>query len=260
MGWNMSFSQRMGIKPVKDTIQINSMDDNLRTSLWNVFSEFWKALIKNEKYEFSKLLWGDYFRFAIDELPVKRVYDHYDCKQVYGFIKAFYNNWKWYEVYDFLEFSVQSHQYLKLDVVLNDTLEKELSGYRFINKVLTPISDKIEIKSFEDTLNSEYKNVATHIETAIKLFSDRKNPNYRNSIKESISAVEAICNIVTGQNNATLGDALKKLGKNDQIHGQLQSGFEKLYAYTNDSKSGIRHFLLDEDTICLEDAKYMAVT
>ena len=39
--------------------------------------------------------------------------------------------------------------------------------------------------------------------------TDRKTPNYRNSIKESISAVEALCKIITENEKATLGKALK---------------------------------------------------
>ena len=31
----LSFSQRMGLKPIRTQIQIDSMDDDLRNSLWN---------------------------------------------------------------------------------------------------------------------------------------------------------------------------------------------------------------------------------
>jgi hypothetical protein len=34
--------------------------------------------------------------------------------------------------------------------------------------------------------------VSEHLNTAIGFLSDRKNPHYRNSIKESISAVESL--------------------------------------------------------------------
>jgi hypothetical protein len=42
------------------------------------------------------------------------------------------------------------------------------------------------------------------------LFAGRKAPDYRNSIKESISTVEALCNIMVGS-SATLGQTLEKL-------------------------------------------------
>jgi hypothetical protein len=45
----------------------------------------------------------------------------------------------------------------------------------------------------------------------LDLFEGRKATDFRNSIKESISAVEAMCQILTGDDKATLGQALKKL-------------------------------------------------
>lgn len=55
--------------------------------------------------------------------------------------------------------------------------------------------------------------------------SDRQKPNYRNSIKESISAVESICKIITQDEKATLGKALKKI---ENLHPSLQGSMDKL--------------------------------
>ena len=72
--------------------------------------------------------------------------------------------------------------------------------------------------------------------------SDRVAPDYRNSVKESISAVEAACRHVTGLSSATLADALKKVS---DIHPAYSKAFGQLYGYTSDA-SGIRHSLTDE--------------
>jgi hypothetical protein len=37
----MTFSQRIGIRPIKSAIQIRSMDADLRVSLWNVFYDIY---------------------------------------------------------------------------------------------------------------------------------------------------------------------------------------------------------------------------
>lgn len=104
------------------------------------------------------------------------------------------------------------------------------------------------------------KPVTEHIKTAVALFSDRKAPNYRNSIKESISAVEAMCKIITGNEKTTLGQALKKLeDKGIELHAALRSSFSSLYGYTNDA-DGIRHALLEESTLDFDDAKFMLVS
>lgn len=90
------------------------------------------------------------------------------------------------------------------------------------------------------------------------LLSDRENPDYENSIKESISAVEAMCNEIVGK-KSTLGEALKQLKKENKIHPSLESAFEKLYGYTSDA-SGIRHAgQMDGKNSTFEEAKFMLV-
>lgn len=81
-------------------------------------------------------------------------------------------------------------------------------------------------------------------------------PDYRNSIKESISAVESLAQIISGDKKAELGKALKIIKDKIGLHTALEQGFSKLYGYTSDS-DGIRHSLSEESTLDLEDAIYM---
>ena len=61
-----SFSQRKGFKPVAEIIQINSMNSELRNSLWNVlYMEIWSLQFIPERYAiepFSKALWFNLFQ------------------------------------------------------------------------------------------------------------------------------------------------------------------------------------------------------
>ena len=93
------------------------------------------------------------------------------------------------------------------------------------------------------------------------MLRNRKNPDYRNSIKESISAVEAICKKITGDKKATLGKALNSIEKTGKVelHSALKESFSKIYGYTSGT-NGIRHALLDEDKLAFEDAKFMLVS
>lgn len=85
-----------------------------------------------------------------------------------------------------------------------------------------------------------------HLTKAIELCSKRPIGDYRNSIKESISAVEYICRKKTGEND--LGKGLSKLEKKGVIiPNLLKKAFDTLYAYTNNEETGIRHALMDED-------------
>ena len=89
--------------------------------------------------------------------------------------------------------------------------------------------------------------------------SDRTNPNYRNSIKESISAVEALCKTVSGKEKAHLGEAIAFLEKKGSIHPALKRAFTSLYGYTSDA-DGIRHALMEESNLTGADARFMLIS
>jgi hypothetical protein len=97
------------------------------------------------------------------------------------------------------------------------------------------------------------------LRNSLDLMSDRDDPKYGDSIKNSISAVETVCRKLTGNNKATLGQALKRLkDAGIQLHPSLELAFGQLYGYTSD-ESGVRHAMMDEDHLELEDARYMLV-
>lgn len=89
--------------------------------------------------------------------------------------------------------------------------------------------------------------------------TDRKKPDYRNSVKESISAVESLCMTLSDDPKASLGVALNKIEKTHELHPAFKKALSNLYGYTSDA-DGIRHALLDESNISYSDAKYMLVS
>jgi len=259
------FSQRKGIKPVKSVIQVNFMDDDLRNDLWNALTaSYWDNINKYWIYNspdmeiLIKKIWVDHFKQPLDTLENA-------WSKTYKKIRKIFYNYEWYEVYDFIEFIVYSYPYKDdnqdfMDLC-NSFLERELSAYRFIGGKITQITSEEEISEIEEALeiSKPLKAVNTHLKTALDLLADRKSPNYRNSIKESISAVEAICNLITKEKNTTLGQALKKIENKVSLHSALKSAFSSLYGYTSDA-DGIRHALLDEPNLYFEDAKFMLVS
>ena len=144
----------------------------------------------------------------------------------------------------------------------NSILEQEKAGYRLVDGIITPIIAKPELESIEEAIDAKFQTVSIHIKKALLLYSDREKPDYENSIKESISAVEAMCCIITELSGptATLGAALKRLEDSGVvIHGAMREAFAKLYGYTSDS-GGIRHGGIDFANASAEDAKYMLVS
>ena len=259
----MLFSQRRGLKPIREEIQIESMDESLRTRLWNALQKFYW-----ERFNSEKEYLNDLYLHLLDEY-FKRPWKFFESftSTSYEDIKKYFFSCDWYEAYDFIEFVANKYPAEKVNTdfmkFCNIVLKEEVSAYRFVGAEIVQITSEIEIKEIEEALNSTepLKGVNTHLKTALKLLSDRKNPDYRNSIKESISAVESMCKIIVGNGKATLGSALKVIERNSkfELNGALKSAFTSLYGYTSDA-DGIRHGLLEEPNVSFEDAKFMLVS
>ncbi len=177
-------------------------------------------------------------------------------------IRDYFFQCEWFEVYDFLEYVVGYYEKLMspLSGFLNQYLERELSAYRFVSGQLSDITDEQELEMLESALaDSRFNGVTAHLKRSLELYANRENPDYRNSIKESISAVESIARIVTDNPKATLSDALKALEKRGSLHPALKDGFLKLYAYTSD-EGGIRHAMLDVSNLTAADARYFLLS
>jgi hypothetical protein len=211
----------------------------------------------------------DYFKRSIHELSVSwKVPSTPRVPAVYHEIHGYFFSCEWYEVYDFVEFIPENYRSFNYPDSNKDFIEycniimkRELSAYRFVDRKIACITSEEEITSVEEALDvgDQFKPVSLHMKQALDLFADRKSPDYRNSIKESVSAVESMCKLITGDDKATLGAALKKLENKVTLHPALKKAFENLYGYTSDA-DGIRHALLEESHLELEDAKFMLVT
>lgn len=144
--------------------------------------------------------------------------------------------------------------------MINDTFETECVGYRFVDGRIVAITDQEEIDTIEKATLSGFVGCRTHISNAVGFLADREKKDYKNCVKESISAVESICKVITQNDHATLGDALKELERKRGLKGPLKSAFEKLYSYTND-KGGVRHAEgLFVSEVSFEEAKFMLVS
>lgn len=255
----MSFADRMRLTPQK-RIQIKSMDSKLRNRLFN----FYASIGKNNYYEYD-----DIIMYTLDKIGEEISDSYTNASMLY---KIFHDESSWYMPYEILEYSLEQiynydsddiHGYYNdLTTKLNTILSEEKSGYRFVNQQFVPITDKTELEEIKNAMHSAFGSVNSHIKKSLALYSDREKPDYENSIKESISAVESMCCIITGMSgsNATLGAAIKKLEENGVIiHQAMKSAFSQLYGYTSD-QDGIRHGGINFVNAPEEDARYMLVS
>ncbi len=271
----MKFSQRIGKTPVRTLLQIDDIDAPLRNRLWTIILDEFINQLHHSQYGLTldvlyTGVWIDLFKRPIDTIPHYQEYYFSERKvrkdEVLGVIRDWYFTCEWYEVYDFVEYLSKSDnafgKFLNFDGKCNFALKTEMSGFRVVEGNVVQITSDEEIKEIEEALSDtgKWNSVNTHLSTALKFLADRKVPDYRNSIKESISAVEALCVIITHNPKATLGEALSEIEKKHSFHSALKKSFSSLYGYTSDA-SGIRHSLTEHDNaIDFEEAKFMLVS
>lgn len=173
----------------------------------------------------------------------------------------------WYEKIDLLEFVYEAfyskvgESLSRCDEFLNSEFERHNFAYRLVSGSIIEVTSEDEMQSIEAACENEFGEVKVHIKSAIKFIaSSNLEPDYRNSIKEAISAVESFCRVVTKK--STLGEALKVLEANGvALQPQLKDGLNKIYAYTNSDKTGIRHALIEDDYVpTYDDAIFMLVS
>lgn len=106
----MRFSERIGITKPKVNIQKDNLDKETRNGIWNVIfllitekgvnhsinTYYFVDWVRN----YLKYLWIDLFKKPIDELPIN------DINSTMRIIRDIIMEGSWYNVYDFLEYTV----------------------------------------------------------------------------------------------------------------------------------------------------------
>ena len=267
----LNFSQRYGYEPVRDAIQLESMDEPLRNGLWSLLTIFvWnRARASSGEYgvcldgranepirAFCFLLWLDYFKKPLDELS------NY-WNEVLPQLRSHYFDCSWHTAYRFVEFVANNYSddsfKKEFTADCNQLLEKEMSAYRFVNGLVTPITNTQELAAIDEAIETTPGPVGQHLRHALELLSDRTDPDYRNSIKESISAVESLVAKTVSADNPAFGQLLNRLQTERGLHPALKTAFSSLYGYASD-ESGVRHALTEADrAVDFHEAKFMLV-
>lgn len=264
----MKFSERYGyLKPSEIIIQekitpeiqnaICTCYDNLKEQLYSM-SRMSDYYVRLEEYIWTYFLNKRKSEFHLD-------YDSYRivCTSIISDNKV-----EWYTKLDLIEetISVLRDYAPNFNIeaffihALNSEFERLNFGYRIVDDEITPITDNQQIESIETALENNKQNIRLHLNNALKLYSQRPLADYRNSIKESITAVEAFTRDITGDKGLNLA---KMESEGIQIPPVLRKSFEIIYGYTNDPSTGIRHALMNETSEYIpkaEEALFMLVS
>ncbi|MCF8484518.1 MAG: hypothetical protein K9G71_04845 [Rhodobacteraceae bacterium] len=269
-----SFSSRFGYAKPSFDLREDEMPEPLRNGLWDAVSLTYfqdiaeydiigrQVRLTTQFEELTEIIWFHFFRKPTDTRDR-------EAKAIISFIRKFFFGSNFFSVYDFIEFLAQSeidHFRFKgggedFARFCNRVLERERAAFRFAGTTLVKITDENQLESVEQAMGDDSPAaVREHIKRAAELYSQRPSPDYRNSIKESISAVEAAVAFVTDSKKVGgISTPLRKAVDKVVVHPALRDGFEKLYAYTSDA-DGIRHALLNDNTLTQADARYMLVS
>jgi hypothetical protein len=222
------FSQRIGARPPFKS-GLEEASQGLRVAVWNglhnilvpVASE--RALTARAR---AKELWR-HLGWPTDEVP-HSVYD------IRNHLKTYWFECAWEDFFDLVEFGVQmiapefdDHSRAGWFDLNNDLLEGQGCAYRFIAEELAPVTNPnpTEMASVGSAADCSIDSVGKHIRAALSQLPPAPSPSPRNSVKESISAVEAALKHLTGEPTATLGEALKLFEtKYGPLHASIRRG------------------------------------
>lgn len=268
------FSERYNYVKINDVIIREKITPEIQNAICSCYDKLQGFFIDSGIYygdpyiDMEKYLWTYFLNQREGNFNVGSRY-HIVATQ---FIEDVKN--PWYRKLDLIEFTIKYlytidakydrrmfvfHSFVNQ---LNYEFKRLNFAYRVVNTEIVEITSEEELDAVESSIHDSPSNIKMHLNKALELYAQRPVGDYRNSIKESISAIEAYCREITGEK--TLGEALNKINNKGLVIPQiLKVAFEKLYAYTNQPDTGIRHALMDESgtyTPAAEEALFMLVS
>ena len=257
---NLNFSQRNRYEPMPKQLELEQVSREFRNLVHYAFHSLINriTLCNLETHYIDEKVMRDchvkFFKWS----PDKYEDNSHHWEQVFdNFIKSKNFN----ELFDLIEFFVQHPECdEKLKSDLTQVFIDTRMAYRLKDNLITAVGTyeqaQTVLRAIDDTEKGGHSGVRRHLIGAGKNLTDG---NWKGSVRDSIHSVEAMA-VIIAPKGKTLGNALKEIEKNgDKIHPLLKVAFEKLYAYTNDGSTGVRHAetYWNSDAVDEADALFM---
>jgi hypothetical protein len=252
------FAERFGFTERVVCTPADPLPIELRLALWN---DYFQVAMEGtgRSAGFARLsvqIWTGEMNYPIDDLSDR------SPAEVHKWLKDAFRSYDWIHVFNIIEFTFLhlTHDSFRnnLREKVNESLSDFSSPYRIIDNFFVSISDEEQVKEIDAALKIPLKPVREHLTNSLRFLRDPSPTAPRDSIRESIHAVESMCRLLTGDRYATLGEALNKLKGKIAIPEELEHSLHKLYGFTSNAQ-GVRHAIFDEANLTLREARFMVV-
>lgn len=265
----VSFAEAEGKPKFPSILSWGEIDKRLRSGLWAPFYFFFEKYV-DEEYLEGHFLTDPANSMMIREFTLRRhnfineYKEYFEKKEFYEKWSTFFKKGDYIEIFDLITFIVRDRDCPdSLIKAISDALEEPYSPYRLSIEAKTifpavgPEQSQILKQDLKTAFASPFQGSKAHLQASLEALG---NADYRATVREAIHSVESAVRDFTGDTNATLSKAIKRLVSEFGIHKALADAFDKLYAYSSDEK-GIRHALVleDNDKVGLDEAIFLSL-
>jgi len=232
------FLERIDVDQPPD-LQVDSMTADLKREIWDYLLYLFDQRVRHFTDNILEVhyigICSNVFKLNLDSDTTQIPYYQNRLEAVRNWY--FELNRSHYDIYALLDFIAGSPKIEdEHKQALNKLLEYHNAGFRVVNDGIERVTDKIEVDELNEAFKSEHleDEVKAHLKSALKKLR-KPHTDYRNSIKESISAVES--KVKSGKNaKSKYGVAVNNL----DIPESLKQVLHKLYGFAS-NEGGIRH-------------------
>lgn len=159
------FSERNQLAPTKP-IQVADVDSPLFNRIWNIFYD--REYATRRSVLSSRSCHGRAEQ-VLDALGYSYTYpdDYFDHNKNIEKLKNRLIDSEWYVIYDFVEIYVSlfptKSERQPIEKELNVVLAEEKAGYRMVDGMIVPITNKDELGALKKAMKTKYESVNQHI-------------------------------------------------------------------------------------------------
>lgn len=238
------FSRRTKLVGDPEGFQTESLDRATRVALWNAMVRTWNEDAGNvwdETPEYFPLrtMWAEFLSEPLDDFPEGDKIWHVKERVKHAMFEG-----EWFASFDAVEVFAPTLDDARpgFEADINAVLERYMVSYRLMGGVIVPLDPEAAIavaRALDDADVAPFESARKHLSAALQKLSDRANPDFRGSVHDSVSAVEALVRTFTGAK--TLGAGLSQLSSAGiESHPAFLAAWKAFYGWASDA-GGVRH-------------------